>query len=90
LGLGGQRHAPAALPQEREAVPIVQEAGWAPGPVWTVAEKILPFLGGRCFMDLVGLLGYLFVCLVVCLFVRSLARRHKIIELPLTWPLPTI
>jgi hypothetical protein len=42
-----------------------QEAGWAPGPVWTVAEEILPFLGGRCFMDLVGLLGYLFVCLFV-------------------------
>jgi len=32
----------------------------------------------------------LFVCLFGCLFVRSLARRHKIIELPLTWPLPTI
>jgi hypothetical protein len=55
-------------PQERDAVPNVQEAGWAPGPGWTVAEKLLPFLGGHCFMDLIGLLG----CLFVCLFVRSL------------------
>jgi hypothetical protein len=23
-------------------VPIVQEAGWAPGPVWTVAENLAP------------------------------------------------
>jgi hypothetical protein len=22
--------------------PIVQEAGWAPGPVWTVAENLAP------------------------------------------------
>ena len=24
--------------RERDPVPFVQEAGWAPGPVWTVAE----------------------------------------------------
>ena len=23
-------------------VPIVQEAGWAPGPVWTDAENVAP------------------------------------------------
>jgi hypothetical protein len=28
--------------QERDPVPIVQEAGWVPGPVWTSAEKITP------------------------------------------------
>jgi hypothetical protein len=27
-------------PQEREQVPIVQEAGWAPGPIWTVVENL--------------------------------------------------
>ena len=26
----------------KDAVPIVQEAGWAPGPVWTVAENLAP------------------------------------------------
>ena len=31
--MDGQRHAPAALPPGKEA-------GWAPGPVWTGAEKI--------------------------------------------------
>jgi hypothetical protein len=37
-GVGGQRHASAAFsPWE-----IVQEAGWAPGPVWIVAENLTP------------------------------------------------
>jgi hypothetical protein len=26
----------------KEPVPIVQEAGWAPGPVWTGAENLVP------------------------------------------------
>ena len=26
----------------KDPVPIVQEAGWAPGPVWTAAEKLAP------------------------------------------------
>ena len=25
-------------PSERDLIPIVQEVGWAPGPVWTGAE----------------------------------------------------
>ena len=39
-GVGGQHHAPAALPPGKDPVPIVQEAGWAPGPVWTGAENL--------------------------------------------------
>jgi hypothetical protein len=37
IGVSGQRHAPAALlsPGKGPPVPIVQEAGWAPEPVWT-------------------------------------------------------
>jgi hypothetical protein len=37
MGVSGQRHAPAALlpPGKVPPVPIVQEAGWAPEPVWT-------------------------------------------------------
>jgi hypothetical protein len=41
-GVSGQRHAPTALClRERTPVPIVQEAGWAPEPVWTqrIEEK---------------------------------------------------
>jgi hypothetical protein len=26
----------------KDPVPIVQEAGWAPGPVWTGAENFAP------------------------------------------------
>ena len=40
MGVGGQHHAPAALPPGKDSVPIVQEAGWAPGPVWTGAENL--------------------------------------------------
>jgi hypothetical protein len=29
-------------PRERDPVPIVQEAGWAPGPAWTAAENLAP------------------------------------------------
>ena len=29
-------------PRERDPVPIVQEAGWAAGPVWTGAENLAP------------------------------------------------
>jgi hypothetical protein len=42
MGVGGQRHAPAAFTPEKEPVPILQEAEWAPGPVWTGAENIAP------------------------------------------------
>ena len=36
----GQHHAPAALYPGKESIPIVQEAVWAPGPVWTGAENL--------------------------------------------------
>jgi hypothetical protein len=34
MGVGGQRHAPAALPSGK--------TGWATGPVWTRAENLAP------------------------------------------------
>jgi hypothetical protein len=42
MGVVGQLHAPTALPPGRDPVPIVQEAGWAPEPVWTGAENLAP------------------------------------------------
>jgi len=38
----GQRHASAAFYPGKGPVPIVQEAGWASGPVWTGAEDLTP------------------------------------------------
>jgi len=35
MGWGGQPHAPADCSPGKDPVPIVQKAGWAPGPVWT-------------------------------------------------------
>jgi hypothetical protein len=40
--VGGQRHTSAALPPAKNPVPIVKEAGWAPGPVWISAENLAP------------------------------------------------
>jgi len=39
--VGGKRYAPAGLRPGRDPVPIAQEAGWAPGPIWTGAENIV-------------------------------------------------
>ena len=40
MGVGGQHHAPAPLPSSKEPAPLVKEAEWAPGPVWTSAENL--------------------------------------------------
>ena len=42
MGVGGQRHAPAAFTAGKDPLPIVQEAGCDPGPVWTGAETLAP------------------------------------------------
>jgi len=34
MGLGGQPHATAASTPRKRPIHIVQEAGWAQGPVW--------------------------------------------------------
>ena len=41
MGLGG-RHAPAAFTPGKDPVSIVQEAGWAQGPVWIGAGNLAP------------------------------------------------
>jgi hypothetical protein len=40
--VSGQHHAPAAFTPEKYPVPILQEAGWAPEPVWIGAENLAP------------------------------------------------
>jgi len=39
---GVQQHAPAASTPGKDPVPIVQEVGWGPGPVWKGAENLTP------------------------------------------------
>ena len=36
--VGGHHHVPGRFTPRKDPVPIVQEAGWAIGPVWTGAE----------------------------------------------------
>ena len=40
MGMCCQRHASVALRPDKDTVPIVQEAAWIPGPVWTGAENL--------------------------------------------------
>jgi hypothetical protein len=51
MGVSGQHHASAALlpPGKGPPVPIIQEAGWAPEPVWTqrLEEKSFVPAGDR-------------------------------------------
>jgi hypothetical protein len=35
-----QRHDSVALPREKDPIPTVQLAVWAPGPVWRTAENL--------------------------------------------------
>ena len=42
MEVDGERHAPRSLPGERDRAPILQEAGWVPGPVWTGAGNLAP------------------------------------------------
>ena len=41
-GEGSASRAGRSLLPEKNPVPIVQEAEWAPGPVWTRAENLAP------------------------------------------------
>jgi hypothetical protein len=50
MGVGGQRHAPADLTPGKDPVPILQEVGWASGPVGVIAENLaLPVFDPRTF-----------------------------------------
>jgi len=40
IGVGGNATSPPLYPRQRDPVPILQEAGWARGPVWTCAENL--------------------------------------------------
>jgi len=41
-GEGSESRPGHSLPSGKDSVPIVQEAGWASGPVWTGAENLAP------------------------------------------------
>ena len=41
-GEGSASRPGCSLPPGKDPVPILQEAGWAPGPVWTSAENLAP------------------------------------------------
>jgi hypothetical protein len=42
MGVGGERHVPAAFTPEKDPVPIVREAGWPRGPSSIGAKNLAP------------------------------------------------
>jgi len=42
MRVGGQRHAPAALPPGKTRYPLYRRLGGPQGPVWTGAENLTP------------------------------------------------
>jgi hypothetical protein len=60
LDLGARRGGwstprPGRFTPRKDPVPIIQEAGWAPGPLWTCAKNLAPT-------------GIFFVCTIVDIF----------------------
>ena len=48
LDVGGwSTQRPGRFTPGKDSVPIVQGAGWAPGPVWTGVENLAPPIGDR-------------------------------------------
>jgi len=45
MGGGWSAPRPGRFTPGKDPAPIVQEAGWAPGPVWTGAENLAPSPG---------------------------------------------
>jgi hypothetical protein len=43
-------HPNHTLPPGKTPLPIVQDAGWAPGPVWTGAENLAPTVCKNCIV----------------------------------------
>jgi len=42
MEVGGQRHAPAALPQGTDTICFVSDTEWATGPIWRDVENLAP------------------------------------------------
>ena len=47
MGGGWSTPRPGRFTPGKDPVPVVQEAGWAPGPVWMGAENLAPHTGIR-------------------------------------------
>ena len=58
----------AVLLRERDAVPILQEVGWAPGPVWTGAENLIP--SGTFFVFSLLCLYFIRTCFFVLIVLK--------------------
>ena len=54
MGLGGQPHAPAASTPGKDPVPIVQEAGWDLGPVWTAENLVATGIRSRTVQPVIS------------------------------------
>ena len=58
-GEGSASHLSLSLPPGKDLVPILQEAGWAPGSVWTGVGNLAPTGKVRSVIAQENLRGYL-------------------------------
>ena len=77
--MSGQPHAPAPLP----SVPIQQEAGWAPGPVWTfwrrekshtLARIRTPDCPARSLVTVLAIVPWLLIFLCIIQYSQTTGR----------------
>ena len=54
MGVGGQSHAPAASTPGKDPVPIVHEAGWAPGPAGRAENLVSTGIRSRTVQPVVS------------------------------------
>ena len=76
MGMGGERHVRSLYRRERDPILIAQEAGWAPGTLWTGAEN-LPSTGSFSVYSLVLWLYLFYVLIVLHLAFRLLFKTHN-------------
>ena len=81
MGVGGQRHAPAALRRGKRPVPVVYEAGWAPGPVRKGVKNLAPRSSDRPgrseLLYRLRYLGRLMTCPIQLLWILFLQLSTK-------------
>jgi hypothetical protein len=82
MGVSGQLHAPASLyPGKGPPVPIVQEAGWAPEPVWTLLLKLKKKSNSHLTFNVKNKGKHITVKLVMCQHITNLMKLLSVARL---------
>ena len=67
--VGGERHAPTALPLGRDPVTTVYEPGWTAGPFWRGAENLAPPGFDPCTVLIIIIIIIIVVVIIVIIII---------------------